>query len=78
MFCPQVKEMWSKNAGVYVELGYEVTSVKNGGIKFRYGNHRYRPEIPEPAPVVFRHEAQIWGIQVFPTIKITVIRQVRM
>ena len=40
--------------------------------------HRYRPEIPEPAPSLFLHGAQIGGIQVFPAIKITVIRQVRM
>ena len=43
-----------------------------------YVAHRYRPEIPEPAPSLPRHGAKIWGIRVFPAIKITVIRQVRM
>ena len=33
--------------------------------------HRERPEIPESAPFLSRHEAPIWGIQGFPTIKIT-------
>ena len=40
--------------------------------------HRYRPEIPEPVPSLFRHGAQIGGIRGFPTIKITVIHQVGM
>ena len=40
--------------------------------------HRYRPEIPEPAPSLFQHGAPIGGIQDFPTIKITVICQVCM
>ena len=40
--------------------------------------HRYRLEIPEPAPSLFRHGARIGGIRVFLKIKITVIRQVRM
>ena len=40
--------------------------------------HGYRPEIPEPAPSLFRHGAQIGGIRGFPAIKITVIRHVPM
>ena len=40
--------------------------------------HRYRPEIPEPVPSLFRHGAQIGGIRGFPTIKITMIHQVGM
>ena len=40
--------------------------------------HRYRPEIPEPAPSLSRHGASIGGVWVFPAIKITVICQVRM
>ena len=40
--------------------------------------HRYTPEIQEPAPSLFRHGAQIGGLRVFPVIKITVVRQVRM
>ena len=40
--------------------------------------HRYRPEIPEPAPSLFRHGAQIGGIWGFPAIKITMICQVHM
>ena len=38
----------------------------------------HRPEIPEPAPSLSLHGAPIRGIQVFLTIKITVICQVRM
>ena len=37
--------------------------------------HRYRPEIPEPAPSLSRHGAPIGSIWVFPA---TVIRHVRM
>ena len=37
--------------------------------------HRYTREIPEPAPFLLRHGAQIRGIQIFPTIKITAVRQ---
>ena len=37
-----------------------------------------RPEIPEPVPSLSRHGAQIGGNQVFASIKITVIRQVRV
>ena len=40
--------------------------------------HRYRLEIPEPAPSLSWHGAHIGGIRVFPAIKITVICQVRM
>ena len=40
--------------------------------------HRYTKEIPEPAPFLFHHGAQIWGLRVFPVIKITVVRQVPM
>ena len=40
--------------------------------------HRYRPEIPELAPSLSRHGASTGGIQVFPAVKITVIRQVRV
>ena len=40
--------------------------------------HRYTPEIPEPAPSLSRHGAQFGGLRVFPVIKITVVRQVRM
>ena len=52
------------------------TCVKNW-INFS-GNHRYRPEVPEPVPSLSQHGAQIGGIQVFSVIKITVIRQVHM
>ena len=41
-------------------------------------NHRYTREILEPVPFLSWYEAQIGGIRVFPTIKITVIRQVCM
>ena len=41
-------------------------------------DHRYRSEIPEPAPSLFRHGAQIGGIPIFPVIKIIVICLVRM
>ena len=41
-------------------------------------NHRYRPEIPEPAPSLLQHGAPIGGIQVFPAIRVTLIHQVRM
>ena len=40
--------------------------------------HRCTREIPEPVAFLFVHGVQIGGIWVFPTIKITVIRQVRM
>ena len=40
--------------------------------------HRYRTEIPEPAPSLSWHGALIGGIWVFPTIKITMTRKVRM
>ena len=40
--------------------------------------HRHTREIPEPAPSWFMHGAQIGGLRVFPIIKITVVRQVRM
>ena len=40
--------------------------------------HRYTPEIPEPAQSLFWHGAQIGGLQVFPIIKITLVRQVRI
>ena len=40
--------------------------------------HRYREEIPEPAPSLSWHGAPIWGIQVFPMIRITVICKVCM
>ena len=43
-----------------------------------YKLHRYRPEIPEPAPFLFRHGAKIGGSLVFPVTKITVIRQMHM
>ena len=44
---------------------------------FLIAYHRHTREIPEPAPFLSRHGAQIGGIRVFPTIKITVIHQVR-
>ena len=40
--------------------------------------HRYTWEIPEPAPFLSWHEAQIGRIWVFPVIKITVVRQVHI
>ena len=40
-------------------------------------HHRYTPEIPKPAPSLLRHGAEIWGLWVFPVIKITLVRQVR-
>ena len=40
--------------------------------------HRYTREIAEPAPFLFWHGAQIGDVQVFPVIKITAVRQVRM
>ena len=40
--------------------------------------HKYRPEILEPAPSLFRHQPPIGGIQVFPAIQIAVIHQVHM
>ena len=40
--------------------------------------HKYTREIPEPAPFLSWHGSQIGSIRVFPTIKITMIRQVRM
>ena len=46
--------------------------------KFLSPVHRYTREIPEPAPFLPRHGAQIGGIQVFPTIKIIVIHQVHI
>ena len=39
---------------------------------------RYTREIPEPAPFLSRHGAQIGVFGFFPAIKITVIHQVRM
>ena len=38
--------------------------------------HRYTREIPEPAPFLSQHGAQIGGLRVFSVIKITMIRQV--
>ena len=38
----------------------------------------HKTEILEPAPSLSPHEAPVEGIWVFPTIKITVIRQVLM
>ena len=40
--------------------------------------HRYTREIPESAPFSSGHGAHIGSIGVFPVIKITVVRQVRM
>ena len=40
--------------------------------------HMFRLEIQQSVPFSSRHVAPIGGIQVFPVIKITVIRQVRM
>ena len=40
--------------------------------------HRYKPEIPEPAPSLSWYGAPVGGIRVFPTIKITGICQVCM
>ena len=40
--------------------------------------HRYTREIPEPAPSLYRHGAQIGGLRVFPVIKITMVHQVHM
>ena len=40
--------------------------------------HRYTREIPEPAPFLSRHGAQIGGCQVLPVIKITVVCQICM
>ena len=34
--------------------------------------------MPEPAPFLSRHGAQIWGLWIFPVIEITVVRRVRM
>ena len=44
----------------------------------QYFLHRYTSEIPEPASSLSRHGAQIEGLQVFPIIKIIVIRQMPM
>ena len=41
-------------------------------------DHRYTPEIPEPAPSLSWHGALFGGLRVFPVIKITMVRQVRM
>ena len=42
-------------------------------------NHRYTPEIPEPAPSLSWHGAQIGGLRGFPVFKIkTTVRQVHM
>ena len=41
-------------------------------------SHRYKPEIPEPAPSLFRHGVQIGGSWVFSVIKITVTGQLRV
>ena len=40
--------------------------------------HRYTREIPEPAPFLSRHGAQIGGVRVFSVIKIIVVRQVHI
>ena len=40
--------------------------------------HRYRPEIPEPAPSLSRHGAPMGGIQVFACDQNPVIRQLCM
>ena len=39
---------------------------------------RYAREIPDPAPFLSWHGAQIGGLQVFPVNKIIVVRQVRL
>ena len=41
-------------------------------------DHRYTPEIPDPAPFWSRQEAEFGGLQVFPVIRITVVCQVRV
>ena len=38
--------------------------------------HRYTPEIPEPVPSWSWRGAQIWGLGIFPIIKIIVVRHV--
>ena len=61
---PYVTARWPPwQIPLYISLGY---------------NHRYRLEIPESTPSLSRYGAPIGGIQVFPTIKITVIHQVCM
>ena len=40
--------------------------------------HKYIIEIPELAPVLLQHGAQIKGLQVFLVIKITVVCEVHM
>ena len=40
--------------------------------------HRYTIEIPEPAPFLSWHGAQIEGLWIFPAIKITVVHLVHM
>ena len=40
--------------------------------------HSYTREIPEPAPFLSWHAGKIGGLQVFPVIKITMVRQVHI
>ena len=46
--------------------------------KPKYPSHRYTREIPEPAPFLSEHGAQIGGVRVFPVIKITMDRQMHI
>ena len=41
-------------------------------------SHKYTLAIPEPAPSLSRHGAQIGGLQVFPVIKTIVVHHLRM
>ena len=65
MTCSEIKKF----------LNSGVVSTTLGGV---VGNHRYRLEIPEPAPSLSKHGVSVGGIGVLPAIKITVIHQVCM
>ena len=55
----------------------EILIQRNEVLNILY-SHKYTREIPESAPFLYRHGAQIGGLRVFHIIKITVIRQVRI
>ena len=56
----------------------EIQKMNERELKKVYSTHRYTREIPEPAPFLFWHGAQIGGLWGFLVTKITVVRQVRM
>ena len=57
--------------------GFDSRKIKKGN-RPEGEHHRYTREIPEPVQFLSLHGAQIMGICIFPAIKITVIRHVRM